>query len=36
MFGYRWLPDVNAIVYIGNKQSRETLQEFEFYGMVLL
>eukprot|EP00252_Welwitschia_mirabilis_P022955 TRINITY_DN6373_c0_g1_i2.p1 TRINITY_DN6373_c0_g1~~TRINITY_DN6373_c0_g1_i2.p1 ORF type:complete len:1772 (+),score=448.14 TRINITY_DN6373_c0_g1_i2:174-5489(+) len=27
----KWLPDMNVIVYVGNRASREVCQEYEFY-----
>eukprot|EP00043_Microstomoeca_roanoka_P004831 m.52060 g.52060 ORF g.52060 m.52060 type:complete len:1783 (+) comp12674_c1_seq1:372-5720(+) len=29
---HKWAPDMNAIVYIGNKKSREVIHDFEFYN----
>lgn len=28
----RWAPDLNMIMYIGSRESRETLRDYEFYG----
>ncbi|KAF3777906.1 CHROMATIN REMODELING 5 protein [Nymphaea thermarum] len=27
----RWLPDMNVVMYVGNRASRETCQQYEFY-----
>lgn len=27
----KWLPDMNVVVYVGNRASREVCQEYEFY-----
>ncbi|KAH9308367.1 hypothetical protein KI387_036278, partial [Taxus chinensis] len=27
----KWLPDMNVVVYVGNRASREVCQQFEFY-----
>lgn len=28
----KWIPDVNAVVYVGDTKSREVIREFEFFN----
>lgn len=28
----KWLPDMNIVIYVGNRASRETCQQYEFYS----